>query len=86
MMTSVMREQAGLGLCPEDGGVRRTTRLLVVASIVSTGEVFETRVFTQKGQSHGPGRAVTLFAYDDFGDTFVLSLLVVHFIAVDEKR
>ena len=50
------------------------------------GVALEPGVFAKKGQINFAYRAVTLFAYDDFGNSLVLCLRVVDFIPVNEKN
>ena len=50
------------------------------------GIALESCVFAKEGKINLAYRAVTLFAYDDFGNSLVLRLRVIDFITLDKQN
>src|SRR5690606_636179 len=63
---------------------RNSAAVHVAVIVVLSRQILEAGVLPQEAQTHGANWPVTLLANDDFGDTLVRSVFVIHFVTVDE--
>src|SRR3990172_9420356 len=65
--------------------LRQNPGLVPCLLIATTGETFKAGVFADEGHANGPGRAVTLLADNDLGNTLVRRIRLVVFLAIHHQ-
>lgn len=58
--------------------------LVSLKGFLFRGQILKTGVFVQKGQGHGSGGSVAVFAEQDFGNTLLFGVFLVHLFPEDK--